>query len=117
MKPFNLEKALAGEPVVTRCGHKVTDLKHYPEATQVAFCIAALVHGHTVEVETFKKSGAFTAGENGFDLFMAEPEIWVNIYYSKAQNSAWCSQFYESEQEAKEFIVEGNYQTTIKIKP
>lgn len=30
MKPFNLEAALRGEPVVTRDGQEVTDLKYFP---------------------------------------------------------------------------------------
>ena len=55
MKPFNLEKALSGDPLVTRCGHKVTDIKHYLAADQDGFCITALIHCHTLDVETFKK--------------------------------------------------------------
>jgi hypothetical protein len=101
MKPFNLDKALAGEPVVTRCGYQVTHINHYRTADQSGFCITALVHGLSVEVETFKKTGYFTSGENGLDLFMAEPEAWINVYYSKVQEKIWNSVKYNSEEEAK----------------
>ena len=40
MKPFNLEKALAGEPVLTRLGKKVTKIKLVdtaPETRPFAF--------------------------------------------------------------------------------
>jgi hypothetical protein len=116
MKPFDLEKALSGDPLVTRCGHKVTDIKHYPGATQDAFCLTALVHGHTVEVETFKKSGQFTAGENGFDLFMADNEKWVNVYYNKEKDLAFCSETYESEIEARTGSLPTHYITTIQVR-
>lgn len=121
MKPFNLEKALAGDPVITRKGYKVTGLKHYPEAYQDDFCITALVHhNNVVVVETFKINGSFNylTSENAYDLFMDEPEIWVNIFYSKTENSCWAGSFYQSESEARfNGLNMRHYQQTIKIQP
>ncbi|MCE5180581.1 MAG: hypothetical protein LLG15_02150 [Betaproteobacteria bacterium] len=53
MKPFNLEKALAGEPVVTRDGIPVTDF-HYFEREKSVFKVCALVDGI---VERFTADG------------------------------------------------------------
>jgi hypothetical protein len=116
MKPFNLEKALSGDPVVTRCGYKVTHVTHYPAATQDGFCITALIHGNTLYVETFKKSGQFTTGENSLDLLMADTEKWVNVYYNKEKDLAFCSETYESEIEARTGSLPTHYITTIKVR-
>jgi len=119
MKPFDLEKALAGEPVVTRKGYKVTHVTHYLEADQDDFCISALIHDDQKTVETFKINGSYNYSkqENPSDLFMGEHSIWVNIYYSKTKSSCWGSAFYSSKEEAIANKMEQHYQTTIKLKP
>lgn len=121
MKPFNLEKALAGDPVVTRKGYKVTSLKHYPEADQDGFCISAIIHTQDeVEVETFKINGTFyfRTSENEYDLFMGESEKWVNIYYNPEKKECWAGRVYTIESEARfNGLNVPHYQQTIKLKP
>ena len=116
MKPFDLEKALAGEPVVTKNGRKVTQLHYFPNLGSDFKVIAHLEH--SFNFDTFKINGMYSDRYSEIDLMMAEPERWVNVYYSKAQDNVWASQFYESESEAKEHIIStSSYQTTIKINP
>ncbi len=80
MKPFNLEAALAGKPVVTRDGQPVPEL-HLFTASDCDYPVVALI-GDTVE--TFTKKGEFRRLEPGhrFDLFMASEkrEGWVNLF-------------------------------------
>lgn len=117
MKPFDLEKALAGESVVSKEGRKVIQLHYFPNLGSNFKVIAQLEHGFSFD--TFTIHGKYSDDESSqLDLMMAEPERWVNVYYSKAQDNVWASQFYESESEAKEHIIStSSYQTTIKINP
>jgi hypothetical protein len=100
MKPFDLDKALAGEPVVTRAGEKVEKIVHNPDAKEffrVAFWVDGIVWG-------CDESGYVNSGKHGHDLFMAPKEIvkWINIYVKKGEAYKFVpSHFYSSESEAK----------------
>jgi tellurite resistance-related uncharacterized protein len=116
MKPFNLQKALAGEPVVTRDGNKVTEIHNF-STRHGEMTVFAIIEGCFL---TFNNNGKHYSSEfvdSNFDLFMAEPEAWINIYYSKVQEKIWNSVKYNSEEEAKENIVTTNssYLTTVQI--
>jgi hypothetical protein len=117
MKKFDLEKALAGEAVVTRDGREVTQLTKFDCDGNYPLC--AVVDGKII---SFTIDGTYLSkrGECLYDLFMTEPEMWMNVYWdhkiSKA-NSIRCT--YPSEKEAKANInidTMRNYQTTIKLK-
>lgn len=81
MKPFNLEKALAGDPVVTRDGRKVTEIVLLNTAND--FCSVVCVIDKYAYA--FRQDGSFIENrEHKHDLFMA-PKIvkksgWINIY-------------------------------------
>ena len=108
MKPFDLEKALAGEPVVTRNGKPVTEL-HCFKTAEGPYNVCAVVDG-VVMVLTAK--GVYYSVEEGrvvehsFDLFMAPTKRvgWVNIYLDgHADGWSHCGQVvYASEEEAKD---------------
>ena len=120
MKPFNVKQALDGTPVVNKLGYKVTDFVYSNRADQTGFCLAALIlDPEGAEFQTFKITGRFCKYdyESVNDLFMAEPETWINVYYSKVQDKIWNSVKYTSELEAKENIINSNstYLTTVKI--
>jgi hypothetical protein len=71
MKPFDLEKALAGAPVVTRAGVYVTDV-YLPESSDDGYCVTATVDGET---ESFTEHGIYNVDrESDLDLFMADTE-------------------------------------------
>jgi hypothetical protein len=78
MKPFNLERALAGEPVITRDGRPVKIAGYNEEAdddSKVALWIGGYVYGCS-------DSGIYNFirnRESNFDLFMAptERKEWI----------------------------------------
>ena len=81
MKPFDLQKALDGEPVVMRDGRKVTQLHVFMDVDD-KYCVAGVVNGR---VHAWTKGGSFCSHQHDFDLFMAEKkkvkrEAWVNMY-------------------------------------
>ena len=68
MKPFNLERVLAGDPVVTRQGGPVTQLTVFD--TDEMDCIYGVVNR---KVLSWCDSGQYFFGqENSYDLFMKE---------------------------------------------
>ena len=95
MKPFDLERALAGDKVVTRDGREVTQLTKF---NSDADCLAAVVDG---ELITWGEDGLYwvKGRDSGFDLFMAPKTVkrWVNFYSPEA--GAWD---YETPEKAKE---------------
>ena len=82
LKPFNLEKALAGDPVVTRCGIQVTEIVQLRTALATDRPIIGVVNGIP---RSFRIDGTFCEGYVfPDDLFMA-PKIvkksgWLNVY-------------------------------------
>ena len=69
MKPFNLEQAKAGLPLVTRGGRNVLEIVFLN--AEVAFPILALIE-HDKDSKTFTNGGGYSpAGEGVNDLFMA----------------------------------------------
>ena len=117
MKPFDLEKALAGEPVVTKDGNPVTQLiKFEAKEEDNGYVLYGVVNN---KIRNFLDSGKYdrTFESHPFDLFMAEPERWVNVYYNESANQFWKSDFYKTEATAKEMAeCNGYYQATIKLK-
>jgi hypothetical protein len=79
MKKFNLEKALAGEPVVTRDGQKVTQLTLFEINDQ--YPLRGVIN---MILLRFPKEGIFDLSlkNHPLDLFMApeKKSVWVNVY-------------------------------------
>jgi len=77
MKQFNLEKALAGEPVVTRNGKKVTQLTLFEVDDK--YPLSGVVDRSVI---CFTIEGEIAIEENDFDLFMAteKKSRWINVY-------------------------------------
>ena len=101
MKPFNLEEALAGKPVVTRDGLKVTEIYHFKTGTS-AYSVHACIDGR---IKEYTQRGTYYEKLNGsdFDLFMEEPIIegWVNVYCVN-DNYIYISSTHESAEKAIE---------------
>ena len=78
MKPFDLTKALAGDPVVTRDGRPVTELCHFK--TTGGDSLAGVLGGC---LSTWMENGRFsiTGQDTRCDLFMAPKKrtVWVNF--------------------------------------
>ena len=77
LKEFNLERALAGDPVVTRDGRKVTQLHRLD--VQGGQPIRAVVNG---AVLSFHDDGRWTSKNCQYDLMMLPKTIvvWLNFY-------------------------------------
>jgi hypothetical protein len=117
MEKFNLERALAGEPVITREGKEVTQLTYFKEARE-QYNLVGLMEG---VVCTWNEKGTSILGhETSSDLFMKPKEnaIWVNVYKNSFGKILLGSNW-ETEEEAIRFkdddsLNEG-YLKTIKI--
>ncbi len=84
MKPFNLERALAGDRVVTRNGLEVIELQYFKKRER--FKVLALIEvevGENGEFKAYNDDGTFCQKMNAhYDLFMA-PKVktyYVNLY-------------------------------------
>jgi len=82
MKPFDLEAAKRGEPIVTRDGCKAKFIAHVPEAESL-FKLAVLIDG---EIFIFAEAGNYWSDkkDSTLDLFMAPKKrtVWVNLLIS-----------------------------------
>ncbi|MNK14373.1 hypothetical protein D3C87_324900 [compost metagenome] len=79
MKPFDLEAAKRGDPLITRGGEVVKFIAHVPEAKE-GYKVVALVEGI---VRSFGKDGKWMEDDiTHLDLFMAPKKktVWVNFY-------------------------------------
>ncbi len=80
LKPFNLEKALAGEKVVTRDGRNVVEIVKLNK-TEVSRSVIAVIEGQTWYAYTV--DGRYgTQQYSPFDLLMVstKKQGWINIY-------------------------------------
>lgn len=114
MEKFNLERALAGEPLITRDGREVTEIHFFKTCTK-GFQLMAVVDG---EKFGFHNDGSYWGNGNDhrLDLFM-KPKVvegWFNVY--QEGNYLWTSAHRESEEKAKQNISKfGTYIKTIKV--
>lgn len=83
--PFDLEKAKAGHPLVTRDGRKARFVAHAEDA--VNYGVVVMVEGDCA-ASIFTETGRFFQGgdPSACDLFLAPPEpqkmrkVWANYY-------------------------------------
>lgn len=69
-RPFDLEAAKRGEPIVALCGRPARFLAHVPEASK-EFRVQAFIQGEPY-AHAFDENGGYTLGRKRFDwLFMA----------------------------------------------
>lgn len=88
MKPFNLERALAGDKVVTRDGREVTQLTKFDCEDD---CLAGVLENNA---KTWRANGRYTKYEETcLDLFMAPKTVkrWVN-FYPEDEASVYCDE-------------------------
>ena len=95
MKPFDLEAAKRGEPIVNRDGAPVTFVAHVPEAVPASRVIVLCDNG---VIQTLYENGIFYSPtrEDFRDIFMAPKKrtVWVNLYkeaYNPINSAFWYS--------------------------
>lgn len=108
-KPFDLERALAGDSVVTIKGVPVTEI-HYLKTLPDGFPVVAVIEGSVFRLTT---EGRSLYGVDKDFLLMAPKtkrfEAWVNVYIY-----GFACVTYNTKKEAEECTGEGHIKT-IKI--
>jgi hypothetical protein len=87
VKPFNLEQALAGKPVVTRNGREVIHLQQFP--IKGTYPLIGLVQGNS-EVSAWRIDGTISPyGASVDDLVMpvTKKTLWLNVYPCKMKTT------------------------------
>lgn len=117
LKPFDLEAALRGEPVVTRDGREVTQVTNF-DAPNDPNPVVAVIDGNT---QSFTLTGAYfgQGKENEYDLFMVtktvKKEGWVNLYKSDDEEIAVFTGHGHNTKEAAEEEASPKCIATVKI--
>lgn len=109
MKPFNLERALAGDAVITRDGREVTQLVKFDVESK--YKLFGVVSKNTCSWILEGKHINYYQQESKYDLFMnpttVKVEGWINVYVD-----GYHSKFYSSKEIAeKNSIVEKPHKT------
>lgn len=85
MKPFNLEAAKAGAPIVSRDGEQMKFIAHVPEACESHRVV--VVSSTDGAVGLFYENGAYySEGQTSSDDLCMAPQkrtVWVNFYNSE----------------------------------
>ena len=114
-KPFNLQAALDGAPVMTVNGDKVIRIVHFPEANTSTWVIAVLENGKMINC--YENGQYFNGMTTEHDLVMAPTTKtgWVNVFIGEF-NTYFASRVYTTYEEAVEVKKNyHNYITTTKI--
>ncbi len=105
-KPFNLERALAGDPVVTRDGRKVLWIAHCSPAKR-EYQVQALVEGIAYPL-SLNADGRYNCyDEYRHDLFMAPKKrtVWAR-FYRHEDGSILSSEWYDTKEMASKMAPE-----------
>ena len=106
MRPFDLEKALAGEPVITREGLEVTELYLAKTATNNTRRLIAVTEG---ALRHYSEDGKwqFDKGDNPNDLFMApvKRQAWTNVFQTPSGAIFTSGGCYDSNEKAEKAIM------------
>jgi len=116
MEKFDLERALAGEPVCTRDGRDVTQLVKFDAKNEDEVIFGVIdeeIYSWTID----GKWDNMVKSQSPFDIFMKPKEnaIWVNLYKSKEGHLYTTGVEYPNEESAKESADDIGYLRTIKI--
>jgi hypothetical protein len=87
MKPFDLEAAKRGDPLVTRDGRKAQFIAHAPKAASM-YRVVALIEAEEMPY-LFGENGHFREGSIVHDLFMAPKKrtVFVQVFDKETEHS------------------------------
>ena len=102
MKPFDLEKAIAGKKLVTREGHEVREFHHFKNVSS-EYPICAVIQGY---LAGFTDKGRYHShgNESALDLFMAPETITLYHIEVVSPESTVFSYTFRSEIDRSKFI-------------
>lgn len=110
MKPFNLQEAKDGKPLLTRKGRPVKFVAYEPEAVLYERIIGLYLDNKTIGVWT--ETGTVAEYERSYDLFMApiKREGWAAIYnmHGPLAGKQANAYIYPTEEAAKEYEAKAN---------
>jgi hypothetical protein len=110
MKPFDLEAAKRGEPIITRDGREAKLLAYEPDLGNLP--VVVMIAGSVTQMT---KNGSWV-GDNSCscDLFMAPKKrtVWVN-FYSNRESVAY---YYDTENDA-DYVANGRKRIGNKAYP
>lgn len=120
MKPFDLQKFLAGEPATTIGGHKIVGFR-YDKVDGDLFPLKVIIRVGDLYTLNFQYSidgQPLGSIDSNYFLCMKEPETWINVFYDKDEDTHWLGvNRYNTEEEAKKDLTDHKwYQTSIKLK-
>jgi len=104
MKPFDLQKAIAGDPMVTRDGRAVRFIAYVSEFEESSRLLVAIKG--VKNVRAHYENGSYTADAlHDADLFMAPKKrtVWVNVYETRlntVRNHGNCAAVFDTEEGA-----------------
>lgn len=110
MKPFNLEEAKAGAPLITRDGQKArlicSDRKNDSD-----LCLVVLIENPYEEwIYKYNENGCYLSNKEEYDLdlFMApvKKECWINLFEGVQMGQH--TEIWAAEEEAKEHSKDWN---------
>jgi hypothetical protein len=119
--PFNLERALAGDPVVYRDGTPVIEVTRFKSGNVLKPVISLANRG--VTVSHYETGTVYVAVASGHDLFMAAKtktkKVWVNLYGDMYRINSG-SAVYETKSEAESSHLHSDhddlpYLTTVEV--
>jgi len=100
-KDFDLQRAIAGDPIITRDGRKVLQFSYFPKCP--GYKIVVHIEGNK-GVDIMPESGRVfgDGGDNPSDLFMAcyTKTFWLNIEHPVEGQIRGCYKMYTSEENA-----------------
>lgn len=114
LRPFNLEEALAGKPVVTRTGKPVILAGYNPnvnENAKLAGWIGDIV-------KAWREDGSYIPTASDLDLFMAPlaREHWCIFVQNKiSKQYLWLEKTHPSQKEAESFLKDNNLCSIYKL--
>lgn len=107
MKPFNLERALAGDPVVTRDGRKVLQVVHFPQM-RLEKRVMALIEGNGIPGGYNENGRLFKEDTSDADMFMVATTKKYYVAVEKIttgnQDIKCCSHAYVSKNKVEEIF-------------
>lgn len=78
MKRFDLERALAGDPLVTRNGTKVTEFHYFKTVSCMNDSLIGIINSG---YQSYNNEGKLlNSADSPLDLFMAPKTYYVNVY-------------------------------------
>ena len=100
MKPFDLDKALAGSRVVTKEGKEVKNIALLKDLTEDEFRVVGVVAG---EMYRWTEDGVSVYEDDAYDLYLATEkcEGWVNVYREQTGQIEFGSKIYKNVTDAE----------------